>query len=94
MKTNEIRSFKDGKYNKVIITNNKEKKIINKSEVDPKIFLEGKIEGTRGQGRPRVTWMKNFKERLGHTYNGCVRRAEKRNSWRSMIADLLLVDGT
>ena len=40
--------------------------------------------------------MKNIKEWLGHTYNGCVRisRAEDRNSWRSMIADPLLVDGT
>ena len=40
------------------------------------------------------TWMKNIKEWLGHTYNGCVRRAKDRTSWRSMIADLLLVDGT
>ena len=35
--------------------------------------------------------MTNIKEWLGHTYNGCVRRADDRNSWRSMIADLLLV---
>ena len=66
----------------------------NKSKVDPKIVTGDKIEGKRGRGRPRVTWMKNIKEWLGHTYNGCVRRAEDRNSWRSMIAELLLVDGT
>ena len=59
-----------------------------------KLLLEGKIEGKRERGRPRATRMKNIKEWLGHTYNGCVRRAEYRNSWRSMIADLLLVDGT
>ena len=40
------------------------------------------------------TWMKNIKKWLGHTYNGCVGRAEDWKSWRSMIADLLLVDGT
>ena len=59
-----------------------------------KLLLEDKIAGKRGRGRPNVTWMKNIKEWLGHTYNGCVRRAEDRNSWRSMIADLLLIDGT
>jgi len=59
------------------------------------LLLEGKIEGKRGRGwGPRVTGMKNIKEWLGHTYNGCVRRAEDQNSWRSMIADLLLVGGT
>ena len=35
--------------------------------------------------------MTNIKEWLGHTYNGCVRRADDRNSWRYMIADLLPV---
>ena len=38
--------------------------------------------------------MKNIKVWLRHTNNKCVRRAEDRNSWRSMIADLLLVDDT
>ena len=57
-------------------------------------WIEGKIEGKRGRGRPRIIWMKNIKEWLGHTYNRCVRSAEDRNGWRSMIADLLLVDGT
>ena len=60
----------------------------------PKLLLERKIKGKRGQGRPRITWMKNVKEWLGHTYKGCVRSGEDRNIWRSMIADLLLVDGT
>ena len=41
------------------------------------MLLEGKIEGKKGRGKPRVTWTKkkkkkNIKEWLGHTYNGCV----------------------
>ena len=59
-----------------------------------KLLLEDKIEGKRGRGRPLITWMKNIKEWLGHTYSGCVRGAEDRTSCSSMIAELLLVDGT
>ena len=40
---------------------------------------EGKTEGRRGRGRPSVTWTKNIKGWLEHTYNGCVRRAEGRS---------------
>ena len=49
-----------------------------KSEVDPKLLLEGKIEGKRGQVGETTNYlvMKNIKEWLGHTHNGCVRRAE------------------
>ena len=42
-----------------------------------KLLLEDKIEGKRGRGRPLITWMKNIKEWLGHTYSGCVRGAEQ-----------------
>ena len=41
-----------------------------------KLLLEDKIEGKRERERLRITWMKNIKEWLGHTHNGCVRRAE------------------
>ena len=41
-----------------------------------KLLPEGKIEGKRERERLRITWMKNIKEWLGHTHNGCVRRAE------------------
>ena len=40
------------------------------------MLLEGKIEGKKGRGKPRVTWTKKkkkkIKEWLGHTYNGRV----------------------
>ena len=67
----------------------------NESEVDPKLLLEGKIEGKRERGRPRFTLIKNIKEWLEYTYNGCVgRKAKDRNRWRCMTVDLLLIDGT
>ena len=31
------------------------------------------MKGIEERGRPRVTSMKNIKEWLGHTYNGCVK---------------------
>ena len=37
-----------------------------------KLLLEDKIEGKRERERLRITWMKNIKEWLGHTHNGCV----------------------
>ena len=37
------------------------------------------MKGGEDEGRPRLTWMKNIKGWLGHTYNGCVRRAEGRS---------------
>ena len=58
---------------------------------EKQMLLEDKIEGKKGRGKPRVTWTKKkkkIKEWLGHTYNGCVRRAKDRNNWRSMIADV------
>ncbi|GFR95904.1 endonuclease-reverse transcriptase [Elysia marginata] len=56
--------------------------------------LEGKIEGKRGQGRPR-NWMDDVKECSGSTSNGDMKRkAENREEWRDMVANLRTEDGT
>ena len=58
------------------------------------LLLEGKIEGKRGHGRPRTIWMDSIKDWTGLKYGERVQRAEDWKEWRSMIANLLRVDGT
>ncbi|GFS04178.1 endonuclease-reverse transcriptase [Elysia marginata] len=57
--------------------------------------LEGKIEGKRGQGRPRRNWMDDVKEWSGSTsYGDTKRKAENREEWRDMVANLRTEEGT
>ncbi|GFS24714.1 endonuclease-reverse transcriptase [Elysia marginata] len=59
------------------------------------LSLEGKIEGKRGQGRPRRNWMDDVKEWSGSTsYGDTKRKAENREERRNMIANLRTEDGT
>ena len=52
-----------------------------------KSLLEGMVEGKRSPGRQRLTWMDNIKEWSGQpTYGECIRAAEERKRWRSIIA--------
>ena len=53
-----------------------------------KYYWKAKLKGREDGEDQELPECKNIKEWLGHTYNGCVRRAEYRKSWRSMIADL------
>ena len=57
------------------------------------IILEGKIEGKRAQGRPRLTWIDDIKvwTRL-KTYGEVKRIAEDRYRWKSIVVNLLLED--
>ena len=57
------------------------------------IILEGKIEGKRAQGRPRLTWINDIKvwTRL-KTYGEVKRIAEDRYRWKSIVVNLLLED--
>ncbi|GFR59096.1 endonuclease-reverse transcriptase [Elysia marginata] len=56
---------------------------------------EGKIEGKRGQGRPRRIWMDDVKEWSGLTsYGDMKRKAENREESRDMVANLQTKDGT
>ncbi|GFR64234.1 eukaryotic translation initiation factor 3 subunit F [Elysia marginata] len=59
------------------------------------LSLERKMEGKRGQGRPRKNWMDNVKEWSGSTsYGDTKRKAENRGEWRDMVANLRTEDGT
>ena len=53
-----------------------------------KNYWKAKLKGREDGEDQELPGCKNIKEWLGHTHNGCVRRAEYRKSWRSMIADL------
>ena len=60
-----------------------------------RVLLEGKIEGTRCRGRPRIEWTDNIKEwtKINH-YNEMVVTAQNRKKWRIMTANLQKEDGT
>ncbi|GFR90817.1 eukaryotic translation initiation factor 3 subunit F [Elysia marginata] len=53
------------------------------------LSLEEKIEGKRGQGRPRRNRMDDVKEWSGSTsYGDTKRKVENREEWRDMVANL------
>ena len=52
------------------------------------------MNGKRGKGRPRITWMENMKLWRELKYSECVRLAEDRERWKAMVAKLLRADGT
>ena len=51
--------------------------------------VEGKLNGKRGRDRPRTLWMDNIKEWTKLSYVDCVRKADDRERWKSMIVNLL-----
>ena len=59
-----------------------------------RLFLEGKFNGKRGRGRPRLTWFNNIKEWTGVNYAEAIRKAQHRGDRRSMTANLLRAEGT
>ncbi|KAG1671332.1 Craniofacial development protein 2 [Nymphon striatum] len=68
--------------------------IMRKEDDLQRLLLEGKIQGRRGRGRPRTAWYHNIKEWTGMRYADCSRKAQNREEWRSMTANLLKADGT
>ena len=59
-----------------------------------RLLLEGKIQGERGKGRPRITWENNINEWTGKNYGQCARAAENKQEWGYITANLLGADGT
>ena len=59
-----------------------------------RLLLEGKFNGKRGRGRPRFTWFSNIKEWTGMNYAEAIRKAQHREDWASMAANLLRAEGT
>ncbi|GFR74579.1 microtubule-associated protein 1 light chain 3 alpha [Elysia marginata] len=53
------------------------------------LYQEGKIEGKRGQRRPRRNWIDDVKEWSGLTSYGDMKwKDENREEWRDMVANL------
>ena len=61
------------------------------------LALTGKIEGKRGRGRPRTTYLGNLNKWVTGKDQGNVaflRASEQRNEWKTMIADVCRRSGT
>ena len=55
--------------------------------------LEGRIEEKRGVGRQRIMWLDDIKRWSGERrYEQLKRKAEERNIWRTMKANLRIED--
>ena len=54
-----------------------------------KLVLTGKINGCRGRGRPRKTFMENFEE-LGGTSNEIMHQTLDRSSWRNIMKNSIV----
>ena len=67
--------------------------IIRKGALQREI-MDGKIDGKRGRGRPRQSWTSNIKMWTGMEYRECVRTAQERKEWRSVVAKLLRAEDT
>ena len=102
-------SWKDHKTNEEVLrmantkrsllSNIKERKLkyfghIVRAQGIHRMLLEGRINGKRSRGRPRTTWFDNIKEWTKLSYGECVRIAEKRQDWRSLIFNLLRAEET
>ena len=59
-----------------------------------KIFLEGRIEGRKGRGRPRKTWYKNIEDWTSMKFQDGSTIAQNRRSLKSIVVNLLKREGT
>ena len=54
-----------------------------------RLVVQGKVEGKRGPGRRRTSWLKNLRQWSGKTSIELVRTAANRIKWATMIANVL-----
>ena len=52
------------------------------------LIMEGKIEGKRGPGRRQCSWLKNLRDWTGLDSNSLLRRAQDRDEFARIVADL------
>ena len=52
-------------------------------------LLEGKINGKRSRGRPRIKWIDNIKKLTGKSYGNLIRIAEDREKFRFIAVNVL-----
>ena len=59
-----------------------------------RLLAEGKLDGKRGRERARTLWMDNNKEWPKLSCVECVRKADNRQEWWSVIVNLQKADDT
>ena len=54
----------------------------------PQLIIEGKLEGKRGLGRKRLSWMRNIRNWTGMNFEQVLRTAQDRHAFANVIANL------
>ena len=63
-------------------------------EVDFKGFFEKEVRRKKRKRQAGLTWFNNSKEWTGMNYAEAIRKAQHREDWASMTANLLRAEGT
>ena len=58
------------------------------------LVLSGKVDGKKGRGRPRTTFMSSITSWTRKSGVEMLRKAKDRDLWRDMVADVLRGHGT
>ena len=57
-------------------------------------ILDGKVNGSRGRGRPRTTWSTNICQWTDLRYHQAVRKAQRRDEWKTIASNPVQKLGT
>jgi exonuclease III len=89
-RTNES-ILQETSYTRLLVPNIKKRKlryvghISRKDESLEKTIMQGKVEGKRGRGRPRRTWMNDVTEWTSLSVHEVTRKAKDRQEWRKIV---------